>query len=185
VLPYTIEEVRGIIESQNCYLLSRTYTNRSTKLKLGCFECGLKWTTNLKQLLERQYPCKVCGFNSTQLKLYDLIRKVYTDALLNYRGFEWLKTKNGWQELDIYVPSKLLAIEYDGEQHFRPVRFGGISLERAKSNLAQTKRLDRRKNERIKLHTQDVKCFVRFSYKEPITVEYVFDKLNKSGIKDG
>lgn len=180
MIPYVIEEVRGIVEAKNCYLLSRTYINRKTKLKIGCFVCGLRWETTLNHFIDKQYPCKICGFNSTQLLLYGIIRRLYSDALLNYKGFEWLKTKSGLQELDIYVPSIKLAVEYDGEQHFRPVCFGGISMERAKINLRKTKRLDRHKNKCIREHQEDVRWFVRFNYQEPITPDYVLDKLVKS-----
>jgi very-short-patch-repair endonuclease len=37
-------------------------------------------------------------------------------------------------------------IEPDGEQHFKPKTFGGISLERAEENLKQTQECDKIKN---------------------------------------
>jgi hypothetical protein len=183
MFPYVIEEVRGIIEAKDCYLLSRSYIDCQTKLNVGCFGCGLRWQTTLECLMRKEYPCKVCGLNSTQLKLYGIIHDLYSDAILNYRGFEWLKTKRGTQELDIYVPSVKLAIEYDGEQHFKPVCFGGISLKRAEANLIQTKKLDRRKNRCIRKHKDDICWFVRFNYREHIIYEYVLDKLNKNGVE--
>ena len=33
-------------------------------------------------------------------------------------------------------------MEYDGQQHFKPVCFGGISLQRAKENLKRQKVID-------------------------------------------
>lgn len=176
---YTIEEVRGIIEHKDCYLLSRTYINNKTKLSVGCWNCKNRWKTTLKQFITKDSPCKWCGYNSTQHRLFEIIKSRFKDALLNYRDFEWLKTSNGRQEIDIYVPSVKLAIEYDGEQHFHPVCFGGISKQRATQNLVKTKRLDKRKNAAIKKHVKDVRYFIRFNYKERITAEYVFRKLQK------
>ena len=36
-----------------------------------------------------------------------------------------------------------IIVEYDGEQHFRPVCFGGISLKRAKENFKLQKKIDK------------------------------------------
>jgi very-short-patch-repair endonuclease len=104
-------------------------------------------------------------------------------VIADFNEFSWLITsKYGRQHLDIYIPSIKLAIEYDGEQHFKPVCFGGIDIKKAQANLIQTKRLDRRKNNCIKSHPEDITYFIRFNYKEPLTEEYVKEKLIKSGI---
>lgn len=43
---------------------------------------------------------------------------------------------------DFYLPDYDLYIEYDGRQHFRPIRFGGMSIEQAKENLHKCQRND-------------------------------------------
>lgn len=48
---------------------------------------------------------------------------------------------------DFYLPDYNLCIEYDGEQHFKPVNFGGISDEEASQNYKTTLRHDHIKNE--------------------------------------
>ncbi len=55
--------------------------------------------------------------------LYQLIRMIFsTTEVLREASPDWL----GRQRLDIFVPELKLAIEYQGEQHSRPVgRFGG------------------------------------------------------------
>lgn len=52
--------------------------------------------------------------------LYCLVRKEYPDAVYQYQA-DWL----GLQSLDIYIPSLHLGIEYQGEQHYRPIDFFG------------------------------------------------------------
>lgn len=47
---------------------------------------------------------------------------------------------------DFYIPSKKLLIEYDGEQHYRPVTFGGMSKEKALEVHQKIKSRDHRKN---------------------------------------
>lgn len=176
---YSIEEIRGIALIKDCLLISDQYKNYSSNLSFCCQKCGHIWKSSFKNFLQKRNPCQACGNNSTQLKLFEIVQKIYPDAALNFRGFSWLKTKNGTQEIDIFVPSAKLAIEYDGEQHFMPVRFGGISKERARENFNKTKKLDQRKNKCIKQHSADIKSFIRFNFKEPINKEYVVTKIIK------
>ena len=95
--------------------------------------------------------------------------------------FDWL----GKQHLDgcVFKEGKpIFAYEYDGEQHFIPVKFGGISDKRARKNLKHVKELDRRKN---KLCKENNLPLVRFSYKEvdrklkQIPEEIIYKKLEK------
>lgn len=57
----------------------------------------------------------------SERNLYNLIKERFPDAEFQ-KTFNWL----GSQSLDIFIPSKNIAIEYQGEQHFRSVEaFGG------------------------------------------------------------
>lgn len=55
-------------------------------------------------------------------------------------------TTNYKYRFDFYVNNQFL-IEYDGEQHFKPAQFGGISIEEAKENLHKTQQRDLYKNQ--------------------------------------
>ena len=56
-----------------------------------------------------------------ETRLYYLVRDEFPDAIREYSP-KWL----GRQRIDIYIPSKNIGIEYNGEQHYRPVDwFGG------------------------------------------------------------
>ena len=44
---------------------------------------------------------------------------------------------------DFYIPSLNICIEYQGEQHYRPVNFGGISDDEAYSNFLTTQHHDK------------------------------------------
>lgn len=45
---------------------------------------------------------------------------------INEKKFNWLKYRS-FLKLDFYLPDKNIAIECQGEQHFRPVKkFGGL-----------------------------------------------------------
>ena len=53
-------------------------------------------------------------------KLYELIKKDYKDSIYQYRDNFLDK-----QSYDIYIPSKKIAIEYQGEQHFKAIDYYG------------------------------------------------------------
>lgn len=60
--------------------------------------------------------------NVNETLLANLTHKMFPDSIRQYNP-NWL----GKYILDIYVPSLRLAIEYHGEQHYRPIDiFGGV-----------------------------------------------------------
>lgn len=148
------------------------------------WECGLKhkWNATYNDISKgRKCPECNCLRHKNETIIADTVKQMFPKYAVyrNYRKFNWLKSKNGrHQEIDIYVKEIKLAIEYDGEQHFKPVRFGGISKEEAKTNLKYTKKMDRLKNKKIKSHPEDVRYFIRFNYKDTITKEAIKNKLN-------
>lgn len=76
-----------------------------------------------------------------ELHLFSLVHKEYPDAIYQYHT-DWL----GLQSLDIYIPSLQLGIEYQGEQHYRPIDFFGgekafsatVERDKRKANLCST-----------------------------------------------
>lgn len=56
-----------------------------------------------------------------ELLLANIIQTIFPDSIRQYRA-KWL----GKYIIDIFIPSKNIAVEYQGEQHYKPVkRFGG------------------------------------------------------------
>jgi hypothetical protein len=74
----------------------------------------------------------------SEFKLYILIRKIYPEAIFQFKS-EWL----GNQSIDIFIPNKNIAIEYQGIQHFEPIVFfggeEGLNLRRKLDKLKQRK----------------------------------------------
>ena len=99
--------------------------------------------------------------------------------------FESQKTFNSCRNkkplpFDFYLHDYHSLIEYDGEQHFYPVKFGGMNQDEAKERLLVQQRRDKLKNELIAENQQDVNIFIRFSYKETITKTSVEDKITRA-----
>ena len=94
--------------------------------------------------------------------LYQIVRQIFAGRKVerHYRP-EWL----GGLELDIYFPELHLAIEYQGQQHFHPIKaWGGESALRSLQERDQRKQRLCREN-RVKL--------VHINYTDPLTEEYI------------
>ena len=181
---YDISVAKNIALTRGGLCLSEEYINSSEKL---IWQCAMHhvWKASLKAV-KRGTWCPFCNnFRKTQEKLSNIIKELFNTTIYNnYKGFGWLKIKKGRQEIDIWVPDLKLAIEYDGEQHFRPVTFGGCSKEEAKKNFERTLFLDKVKNKKISKHPEDIKYFIRFDYREKnkLTKEYVLQKLKEYNV---
>jgi len=104
-------------------------------------------------------------WTSEQL-LYHIVKSIFDDAIFQYKA-NWL----GNQSLDIYIPSKNIAIEYQGIQHYQPVElFGG------EAQFAERQKLDKRK--KLLCHENNV-ILIEWKYIEEITDESVKAKLKK------
>ena len=76
--------------------------------------------------------CPLCSNYTIEKKCFKILNKK-----INFeyqKMFKDLKDKLNLS-YDFYIPSKNLLIEINGEQHYKPVRFGNISLDLAKKNL--------------------------------------------------
>ena len=99
--------------------------------------------------------------NINESRLFDIIKEKYGDEVIGQYKVEWLSG----QTIDIYIPSKKIGIEYQGIQHFQPIKyFGGIK------KYEYTVRKDKEKFEKCK--NNGVKLFY-FSKEKKIPNEYL------------
>jgi hypothetical protein len=80
------------------------------------------------------------------------IKRVLDDMKINYEydlSHEVKNEKNNLLRWDFIIKTneEPLFIEYDGQQHFKPATFGGISKEQAEIKLKKTKEHDKLKND--------------------------------------
>ena len=66
-------------------------------------------------------------------------------------------------KFDFYLPHQNLIIEYDGEQHFKPVQFGGMTKQQAIKEFKIRKKFDKLKDEWAKKKNINL---LRIGYKE-------------------
>lgn len=164
-----------------CLFVGKSVDDNSTKWQC---EKGHIWAASYSPIRKGHW-CPKCWIGKSQNLVYHIIQELFPTFKVeqDFFNFPWLKTnKKKKQHIDIYIPELKLAIEYDGKQHFKPVRFGGISEERAIKNLKIAKRLDRRKTKVINKHPEDVKYFIRIKYTEELTKENIIDRLKQAGV---
>ena len=103
---------RGKHFSHFLYESAYEESKRRYKLKLGSFESSV-----LQKMADQ--GIRIAKWKN-ESNLFVLVAKEYPDAIYQYHS-DWL----GLQSLDIYIPSLRIGIEYQGEQHYRPIDFFG------------------------------------------------------------
>lgn len=77
--------------------------------------------------------CPVCGklYRKKERKLYEVLKEVFDkeEIIYSYRNTTIL----GKQEIDIFFPKYKIGIEFQGEQHFKPIDFAGLGNDFAMS----------------------------------------------------
>lgn len=169
----TIDQVYQYFEKEGCLLLSTDYINAHTKLE---FECSNghrhEMTWNNFQKGER---CPKCWEYKSEKRLGEILEKIFPGKVRQQCNLGFL----GKQKVDYWIVDTRLAFEYDGEQHFRPVRFNGISWEEAEKVHRKVIKRDCRKNS---LCEQYGYTLIRFSYTEKLSTRGVKSKLKKYNI---
>ncbi len=97
------------------------YKNSQTPICIICPKHGEFWQTPHNHTIGR--GCPIC--NASKLEL--VIKSFLEDNNIKYipqHSFDWLKYENPLK-LDFYLPEYNIAIECQGEQHFRPIDFFG------------------------------------------------------------
>jgi hypothetical protein len=88
----------------------------------------------------------------------------------HHATLEWLKP----QHLDVYVPSKKLALEYQGQQQFAPIEYFG-----GQESFENRIELDRLKAHKCKSNGV---ILIEWLYTEPIDKPTLIEKLRQVGV---
>lgn len=101
----------------------------------------------------------------SEAQLFVIISSFYPDAVYQYRP-DWLYK----QSIDIYIPSLLIGIEYQGVQHYKPIEhFGG------EEHFLQQQENDRKKKQLCK---DNGVILIEWPYSKEVTEEEVRKVLN-------
>lgn len=84
-----------------------------SKVRWKCSKCGYEWDSVIKERTYRSSGCPRCThyFKTSipEQAIYYYVKQVYPDAVNSFSGEE-----SGNREIDVFIPSLQLGIEYDG-----------------------------------------------------------------------
>lgn len=184
-MAFSYEYVKKFIEENSeCKLISTEYKNVEEKLLLEC-GCGEQFEVSFKNFKNRfQRKCHLCNKSRIELKIKEILESLSFNFIMQLR-FDNCKNKKTLPfDFAIFDDNLELMclIEADGHQHFKPVQFGGMSLERAKENLKVVQL-----NDTIKTNycLQNNIPLIRISYQDFDDIEEILTiELNKLKFKE-
>ena len=122
------------------------YINNHTKVCIVCPEHGEFWQLP-ENHINKGYGCPKCAktYRKKETELYETLNRVFTDidVIHSYYNADIL----GKQEIDIYFPKYKIGIEFQGEQHFNPIDFGGYGEVTADKFFKENQLRDKKKKE--------------------------------------
>lgn len=107
------------------------YISAKTLIRVKHNKCGYIWRVSPDHLLNRKDNCPSCtylGNNSKgnkEVEHYLIANNISYEKEKKFIGLKGSKKQNNLR-FDFYIPNMNICIEYDGEQHFKPIElFGG------------------------------------------------------------
>lgn len=165
------------------------YHNNKTKGTIHCNTCGRDFMmTPDNHTSKNAQGCPYCKMSHLEREVMVLLEKMGEDFVYqaNKEELPWLKTSRGSFSLDFYLPQYNLAIECQGEQHYRARQRGIFTEER----VEKIKRRDSEKLRRcvendiavryVRYDDQEIERTVRDILNEGIIIH----KMNEHGIMD-
>jgi len=116
---HTIEFVRGYVKNYDYELLSTTYVNNRSKIKLKC-PMGHYWETSFHNFKDGAARCFTCYIMNNYTSKFELevkkfVKSIYNGRVVyNDRTIIFNNNTNKFLELDLYFPELNKAIECDG-----------------------------------------------------------------------
>ncbi|MGK4094432.1 hypothetical protein AB0X79_07925 [Pediococcus pentosaceus] len=159
------------------YVMLGEYKNNHTKTLFRHSACGYEWKTT-PSIFQRGKRCPRCKQSKGEKRIADVLDKLNIPFEAQKR-FDSCKYKNTLP-FDFYV-SDILLIEYDGEQHFKPVDFTGKGNEWADKSFKSGQLRDNIKTQWAKDNGIPL---VRIPYTEFDNIEQIIkDNIEKYSIQ--
>jgi hypothetical protein len=107
------------------------YINSRTKIKFKCLVDGHEWYAKPSNVLNIKQGCPLCKISKSENNVLSLIKEhVNYDTLFLHHKII-INEKPIYPDFMIIKNNKKIIIEYNGEQHYKPVRFNNMDLKKA------------------------------------------------------
>lgn len=140
------------------------YKDTETKVCIVCPEHGEFWQTPHGHLSGQGCPKCHEEKNVNEIKLFNFINDNIEHKVISQYKSNWLDG----QSIDIFIPDINVGVEYQGIQHFKPIRYFGGSKKYEYTISKDKEKFEKCKNNGIKLFY--------FSTEKNIPIDY-FDKI--------
>lgn len=146
--PYTIDNIKNWIKENDLSIsiISKEYNNDKEDMEWKC-KCGKHFYKCWDYVRSKKGLCCDECFNKSKNEetFMKYLKNNNIDFLREYKFEDCVYKKP--LPFDFYIPSLNLCVEIDGEQHYRPTRFNGISDEKSIKNLKLQNKKDKIKDD--------------------------------------
>lgn len=97
------------------------YVNTDTPILLQSKACGHEFKASPTHLLKDRYYCPICHSSKGEKRILAWLEK----QNISYERQKKIILNNKIFKVDFYLPDLHIYIEYNGEQHYRPVEYFG------------------------------------------------------------
>ena len=141
---HSYKYIKEYIENNGCVLTTKEYINSSLPLDIIC-SCGITFTATFDSFkFNKQHRCYSCSAKTSLGEA--TVRNVLSEIGARYKEQYRINVNQSRMYMDFVVFNSdstiLYFIEYDGEQHFKPIDFFG-----GEDGFKETTRRDKIKNE--------------------------------------
>lgn len=155
------------------------YKNENFPIKCRCNKCKNTWKVAPRSLIDHPTCPKCrCAVSRSETLLVDILNNNNIKYVCQKR-FKDCKDKRALP-FDFYLTDWNVLIEYQGEQHYRPIRRGNMSEAQAKASLQITQEHDSIKYEYCKKNNIPLIC-VPYWERETMDI-YIFEELITLGL---
>jgi serine protease inhibitor ecotin len=117
------------------------YIGNKTKVIISCPIHG-SFSQSPNNHISKKAGCPKCNSSKGEMLIYNYLLEKHIQ-FIEQKRFKEL----GNQSFDFFLPEHNILVEFQGEQHYEPVRFGGISEHNAKKFFEKQQKLDNRKKD--------------------------------------
>jgi hypothetical protein len=148
------EDILADIKKHNPYIenMEPLKKKNSDKIWWRCKIDGGVFLQRPTRILTSNYGCPYCK-NKSEKRIFDILVDKFKIQNIKHNKSLKMNNKSKWVDFYFIHENKEYIIERNGEQHYEPIRFGGISQERAEQNFIKQKERD----EWIRVYCQENK----------------------------
>lgn len=167
---HSYEYIKENVEKEGYYLISENYKNAKQKLVMICpksHKCEINWNN-----FSNGFRCRKCSESKGEKRIATFLNLHNINYVQQYNFKECRRVFP--LPFDFYISSANTCIEYDGEQHFKPIKFRGMSEQMVLEQFEITKECDRIKNEYCDLNSINL---IRIPYAKFDEIENILTQL--------